>query len=373
MYQRILDYVKYGPSNVDGTPFKTFHMHSLEELTDMNVFQRLKLADWRLELFTLFTCLAFGFLYKFGDSYNTKKVTTFLAGVKGVFEENFHLFGVDSGKLYEKDSAENFSSYASGRENIAKVNIVFRLAPRQNFFIWIMESVFAYFTESVATPEDKVDIIITPSADYENFISAIVSKLGMNEYRKLNYYLSLTKTSDSPSLPESFVFMSEAIDYQEKIFTERLAKSLNLSMASYLRYLAFTDQPIDRPQAIRDLIPQRRVVLSLKLVTGKQQLAEISEILASVFEIVDKISSGEIAFRAESSKKVVKTREAEIAKIKKAEEFTKQEALAEEKSRLKREEKEKFRSLSKEEQAKAEKKANERKQRKLQKKMKVRS
>lgn len=339
----------------------------------MNVFQRLQLSDWRLELFTLLTCVAFLFLYKLGDLYNTNKVSSFLTGVKAVFEENFFQFGVGNGKLYEKDSSENFASYASGRENISKVNLVFRLAPRQNFFIWIMELIFSYFAETVATPEDKVDIVITPSIDYDNFVSAIVSKLGMNEYRKINYYLSLTKTSDSAALPESFVFMSEANDYQENTFTERLAKSLNLSMASYLRYLAFTDQAVDRPRAIRDLIPQRRIVLSLKLVTGKQQLAEISEVLAAVFEIVDKISSGEIAFKSESAKKVVKTREAEISKIKRAEEAIKQEELAEEKAKLKREEKEKLRNLSREEQAKAEKKANERKQRKLQKKMKVRS
>ncbi|OBA20076.1 DUF1682-domain-containing protein [Metschnikowia bicuspidata var. bicuspidata NRRL YB-4993] len=339
----------------------------------MNLLQRLQLADWRLELFTAFTCVIFFFLYKFGDLYNTKKVSTFLQGVLGVFEENFHLFGVGNGKLFEKDSSENFASYASGRENISRVNLVFRLAPRQNFFIWVMELIFSFFTESVSTPEDKVDIVISPSADYENFISAIVSKLGMNEYRRLNYYLSLTKTSDSASLPESFVFMSEANDFQEKTFTERLAKSLNLSMASYLRYLAFTDQPIDRPQVIRDLIPQRRIVLSVKLVSGKQQLAEISEVLAAVFEIIDKISSGEITFRAESSKKVVKTRDAEVAKIIKAEEAMKQDDLAEEKARLKREEKERFRRMSREEQERAEKKANEKKQRKLQKKMKVRS
>ncbi|GEQ70218.1 hypothetical protein JCM33374_g3894 [Metschnikowia sp. JCM 33374] len=348
-------------------------MHSLEELTSMNIFERLQLADWRLELFTVFTCFIFVFLYRLGDSYNTNKVSSFLNGVKAVFEENFYLFGVETGKLYEKDSSENFSSYASGRENISKVNLTFRLAPRQNFFLWIMESAFAFFTESVATPEDRVDIVISPSTDYENFITAIVSKLGMNEYRKLNYYLSLTKTSDSASLPESFVFMSEANDYQEKTLTERLAKSLNVSMASYLRYLSFTDQPNERPIAIRDLIPNRRVVLSLKLVTGKQQLAEISEVLAAIFEIIDQISTGEISFRAESSKKVVKTRESEIAKIKRAQEAIKQEELAEEKAKLKREEKEKLRNLSREEQAKAERKANERKQRKMQKKMKVRS
>lgn len=347
-------------------------MHTMEELTEMNIWQRFQLADWRIEIFTIVFCVVFVSLFKFGDLYNTGKVSTFLNGVRVVFEENFALFGVGNEKLYEKDSSENFASYASGRVNIAKVNLIFRLAPRQNVFIWVMEVLFGYFTDSVKVPEDRVDIVITPSVDYENFISAIVSKLGMSDSRKFSYFLSLTKTSDSAALPESFVFMSEANEFQEKTFTPELALALNLSMASYLKYIAFTDQPNEKPEAIRDMIPKRRIVLSMVLPTGSKQLADVSKLLAAVFDVVDKIAAKEITFKPEAFKKIVKAREAEIAKIKKAEELAKQEELAEEKAKIKRQEKDQMRNLSRDEQLKAEKKAQEKKARKAQRKMKVR-
>lgn len=338
----------------------------------MTLLERIKITDWRMEIITLTFTLVFIFVYKAGDIFNSRKVTKFLAGVKDVFEENFHQFGVGDGKLFVKDSAEAYSSYATGRENIAKVYLTFRLAPRQNIFLWFMESGFSFFTDSVPAPKDRVEIVITPSGDYENFISAIVSKLGMSDYRKFNYFLALTKTSDSEKLPESFVYMSEANEYQEKVFTERVLSSLSTNMASFVRYLAFTDQPNEKPEAIRDLLPRRRVVLSLHLPTSDQELKQTSDLLAATFDVIDQLSEKQITFRPEAIKKIVKNRELEIQKIEKLQEEVKKEQEAEERAKLKRQERENFRNLSREEQMKAEKRAQERKQRKAMKKMKVR-
>lgn len=337
----------------------------------MTVFQRMLTHDWRLELFTLLFIVVFAVLYKVGDLYNLKKVINFLEGVRPVFAENFALFGVGEGQLCVKDSSEAYSSYASGRENIQKVNINFRLAPRQNSFLWAIESVMSMFVESVTTPEDRVDITITPSVEYEHFITAIVSKLGMDHYRKLNYFLSLTKTSDSDLLPGTFVFMSEANEFQEKTFTEKLSDSL-AHADSFLKYVAFTDQPQERPEVLRDLIPQRRIVISSKLASGKQELAELCKVLDAVFDIVDQIASKEITFKIEAARKIIKAREVEIDKIKKLQDQVKQEALEEEKAQLRKKERDEFKKLSRDEQLKAEQKAQEKKQKKAQKKMRVR-
>lgn len=338
----------------------------------MTVFQRFQLNDWRLELFTLVFTLLFVVSYKVGDLINQGKVNKFIAGVKGVFQENFYQFGVNSKNLFVKDSSENFSSYATGRENIQRAYLTFKLIPRHNIFLWVMESIFSFFTESVPAPQDRVDIVLFPSADYENFISAIVSKLGMNEYRKLNYFLSLTKTTDSALLPESFVLMSEANEFHEKTLTEKLASSLELSMASFLRFIAFTDQPNEKPESIRDLVPRRRVIISLNLPTGKQELEQLSNVLSAVFDVVDKLGDKDIVFRQEASKKIVRNRELEVKKIEKLQEEVELQKAADEKAKLKRQERENARKLSRDEQLKAEKKAQEKKQRKLQKKMKIR-
>ena len=344
---------------------------TLEELNAMTLFERVKLRDWRLELFTLGFIVIFIVLFKTGDFYNQSKVTTFLKSVQPTFAKQFFQFGVTPDKLYVKDSSENFSSYATGRLNIAKVDLKFTLAPRQNLFLWIMEHGFSIFTESVPTPQDKVEIVITPSGKYDNFIASIVSKLGMNDARKLNYFLSLCKTTDSPNLPQSFVYMSEANEFQDKITTTDLRQALTLQSASYVKVIAFTDQAIVKPETLHEFIPQRRVIIELSLTTNKEALKVINNVLDAVFNVVDKLSDQAITFKPETIKKVVKTREFEIEKLKKIEQELQNEKLAEEQARLKREERERMRNMSREEQLRAEQKAQEKRQKKLQKKQRI--
>mmetsp|Transcript_5812 Transcript_5812/g.5756 ORF Transcript_5812/g.5756 Transcript_5812/m.5756 type:complete len:375 (+) Transcript_5812:21-1145(+) len=343
------------------------------ELSEMTLFERLKAHNWSLEYLTLGFTIAFVILFKAGDLYNQYLTTSFLKGLNDVFKKNFFQYGVSQKDLYIKDSSEDYSSYATGRINIAKVNIDIKLKPRHNIFVWILESVMSFFTESVVFPTDKVNIEITPSADakIDNFITAIVSKLGMNDFRKFNYFLSLTRTADSANIPESFVFMSEANEFQDKTLTPELKKSLTLQAASFLNFIAITDQPVERPETISQCAPKQRIIISTSLVNNADQLAQLSEILAAIFNLVDQLASKKITFKADALKKIVKTREIEISKIKKVLEDIKQEELAAEKAKLKREERSNLRNLSREEQIKLEKKELERKQRKAQRKQRV--
>lgn len=345
--------------------------YTLEQLNAMTVWQRLQIRDWRLEIFTMGFIAIFVFLFKTGDLYNKSKVTGFLSGISEVMNKQFYQFGVSPNQLYIKDSSENYSSYATGRVNIASVQINFTLVPRYNVFLWILESGFSFFSSNVKAPEDTVDIFITPLGHYDNFITAIVSKLGMNDARKFNYFLSLCKTSDSPNLPESFVYMSEANEFQEKTTTNELKNSLNLQIANVVKFIALTDQPVEKPESLREFMPNRKVIISLKATTSKKDLKQISAILEAVFNLVDKLVDTAITFRPEAVKRVVKTREAEIEKLKKIQEEARKEELAEEQAKLKREERDRLRNMSREEQLKAEKKAAERRQKKMQKKQRI--
>ncbi|KAG7663139.1 uncharacterized protein J8A68_003317 [[Candida] subhashii] len=344
---------------------------TVEELTAMSIWQRLAIRDWRLELFTVGFIAIFALLFKAGDFYNQSKVTSFLKKLKPVLERNFYQVGVGEGKLYIKDNAEAYSSYATGRSNIAKVDIKLNLVPRENLFVWILESVLSFFSATVKAPEDIVEFTITPSIEYDNFIAAIVSKLGMNEARKLNYFLSLCKTSDSPNLPESFVYMSEANEFQEKITTNELKNALTLKSASFIKLIAITDQPVEKPENIRELYPRRRIVVSCNITNNAANIKVIEDVLDALFSFVDKLANKQITFRPEAVKRVVKTRETEIEKIRKVHEEAQKEKLAEEKAKQKREERDKLRALSREEQIKLEKKAQEKQQKKLQRKQKV--
>lgn len=357
-----------------GYRFGTVQKYTPEEFKEMTLLERIKVSNWSLEYITIGFTVLFVILFKVGDYYNQYLTTSYLKGLSNVFKKNFFQYGVTQDKLYIKDSSENFSSYATGRVNIAKVNIDIRLKPRHNLFVWILETVMSFFTESVVSPDDKATIEIIPSSDasYDNFITAIVSKLGMNDHRKFNYFLSLTKTSDSTKIPESFVFMSEANEFQEKTLTPELKKALTLQAASFLKFVAITDQPVERPETISACAPSRRIIISTELISNAEQLAQLSEILNSIFNLVDQLATQKITFKSEAVKKVVKTRENEIAKIRKVLDEIKEDELAAEKAKLKREERTNLRNLSREEQIKLEKKEAEKRQRKAQRKQRVR-
>lgn len=352
---------------------KAYAEYSVEELVDMGLWNRLKLMSWNIELLAIGAILIYTFLFKIGDIYNRRKVTSFLNSLNDVFKKNFFQYGVSENSLFVKDSPENYASYATGRINIDKVNISIRLQPRQNIFIWLFENVFSFFLDSIEKSEDVADFTITTSSDvtYDNFIAAIVSKAGMNNFRNANYFLSLTKTTDSPKLPQSFVFMSETQEFLDKILTDVLRHSLTPESASYLRYIAFTDQQEEKPKTISQCRPQRRVVLSTFIPKNCDQSTQLSVIVGELFRIIDLLNTKKITFKPESLRKVLKTRESELAKIQKLIDEGKQELLNSEKAKLKRDEIEKTRHISREEQIKLEKKAQEKKQRKLQKKQKV--
>lgn len=364
---KVLQTIGYMPK--EGAP--SYMLYNLDQLNEMSIFERAKLMNWNLEIMTLATIGIYVFLFKLGDMYNQNLVNRFLLGLKSTMDENFYQFGTSKENLYVKDSSENYSSYATGRENISRVNLDFKLRPRHNFFVWILEGIMSYFTEMVQKPIDKVDIVIHPSVPYDNFISAIVSKVGMNDFRKFNYFLSLTKTSDSSKLPESFVFMSEGSEFQDKLMTPALEEALDVEASSFIRYLAFTDQATEKPSTPDGYAPFRRIVFSLKLSSNKKHIKQVSDILDAVFSVVDDLAEKKLTFKQEALKKVVKTREVELAKVLKAAEFERQEAEAEAKAQLKKQERDRIRNLSPEEQAKLEKKENDKKQKKLQKKQRV--
>lgn len=332
--------------------------------------QRLRANDWRVEIFSVLFTVAFVLLFKVGDYYNTNLATKFLKGLSPVMTKNFFQYGTTTTDLYTKDSSESFTSYASGRQNIDRVVINLSLKPRQNGFMWFIETATSFFSEIVPPPVDKADIFIYPSfsAQYDNFIAAIVNKQGMNDARQQNYYLSLTKTVDSALLPPSFVYMSEASELHEKAFSPEVLATLDPKV---LRYVAITDQPISRPEKISELEPRRRIIVLVNLTSNKERLTQLSEFLDSLFNVLDSLAAKKTTFRPEALRKVLKARETEVAKLQKIVDEEKKEELAEERAKQKRLEKRNS-TLSEAEQAKAEKKALEKKQRKQMKKQRVR-
>lgn len=347
------------------------HGYSVAELTEMSIWQRIRVQLWTLELVTLGFTVGFLLLFKAGDWYNTNKVNLFLDGLTGILAQNFAQVGVSSeasGPRIEKDTPENFAGYATGRENIELVKFDFKLQPRHNILIWIFEWLLSFFTTTVRTPSDRAEIVITPSQGYDNFIAAIVNKMGMNDARSDNYFLSLTKTTDSDALPVQFVYMTEVSELQEVVFAPEVVELLYPG----LHYVAFTDMPTLKPEGIRDLIPQRRIVLNVDISTNSGDLAKLSQLLEGLFTTIDAMVAGEIKIKGETLKKVVKTRDNEVQKIQKLLDLEKEDLKREELAKKEREERERRRKLSREEQLRLEKKEMDKKQKKMMKKQRVR-
>lgn len=337
----------------------------------MTIFQRVRAYDWKMEMTVGGFVLGYCVLYFLGSSYNKRLVSNWVQTHQEVFSEQFAQVGCDGENVVIKDDNENFTFFASGRLNIASFVANFKLKPRHDFFVWVLESLMSFFFESIKFPQDTVDITVKLDpealAKTDDFIWAIVSKEGMSDIRNAHYYLSLTKTTDSPRLPNSFVFMTEASDATDVVFKNHLAEALELSK-DCVKLLAVTDQPSDKPESVSDCEPVTHFVLNCKLSTG----ADSAKLIKSFLTFIDQVANSKGKLKAETYKRIKKTRESEISKIVKIKEQLMREELEEKKLEAQKKARDSLRNLSPEEQKKLEKKQAEKKQRKMMNKTKVR-
>jgi len=301
-------------------------------------------------------------LFQVGSFQNKSIVDNWIKGVRPVLDENFYQVGTKEDELLIKDGPQLYTSYATGRINISGLLINFGLVSRQNYLLYLFETFASNFFESVKPQEDFVEIKIKPfpNEKINNFIFAIVNKDGMNETRNDNYYLSLTKTSESSSLPREFVFMSESNELNEKLLTEELKVVLNKS-GKVLKYLAITDLPKAKPVNEVEFKSAPHLVLKLHLKTDKQSIEASRELIEQLIKFVDTITKFQL--KHDSAKKINGIRNTELAKIKKAIEEQKAEELKELKLEQERNARRDLAKLSPEEQEKYDKKQREKRER----------
>lgn len=343
-----------------------------EEIREMTIFQRLSNYDWKIELFSIgMIALYFG-LFKVGSSYNNSIANKLIDSIVPVLKENFYQVGVTPNKLYVQDDYQNYSFYATGRLRVDSFIAKLELKSRQNLFMLLMEFIMSFFLESVPPPQDLLTVEIPfdeeASEKFDNFIWAIVTKDKMDSYRNDNYFLSLTKTSESPKLPLQFVFMNEVSDMNDVLYTKKLSDLLQQNVST-LKFLAITDQPIEKPDKISELKPVKRVVLKFELSNSDSSIESIKNLITYVVNDYLDLIATRATFRPELTRKVKKTRENEYNKLKKQLDEYKREELnakkVEEQKKLKA-------SMTPQEQEKHARKQQERKQRKQMNRQKVR-
>ena len=179
-------------------------------------------------------------------------------------------------ELLKETSAQEFVTYATGRQNVAFLDVKLSLFKRYNPLTLLVEMILSFFFESVRAPTERMeatayafdgreqDLVLSyakPEQDaadsrggkgsaastYDGFVWAVVHKDGMRQLRDDRYDISLTTTKDHAKLPFWATVMSESAEITDMLLTPDLIQAIEAA-GDALEYLIITDQPIDKPQ-----------------------------------------------------------------------------------------------------------------------------
>jgi hypothetical protein len=179
--------------------------------------------------------------------------------------------------LREKSLFE-FGTYATGRQNVAFVDVKLTLAKRFNPLITLVEAVFGFFWDSFEGPADALQATLYPfdgkealtvpglpgaaelkardsKSAYDGFVWAVVNKERMKQIRDERFDLSITTTKDNAKLPNWLTVMTENAEITEAMLTPELIKAAEQA-GELLDYLIITDQPVERPKTYVSVTPK---------------------------------------------------------------------------------------------------------------------
>ncbi|KAF2770652.1 DUF1682-domain-containing protein [Teratosphaeria nubilosa] len=256
--------------------------------------------------------------------------------------------------ILKEKSKDVYTTYATGRLNVAFLDVKITLYPRYNPFKWFAELALSFFMDSMSAPAERLEAtaycfdgkeralvpqktqnaapLQTKDSQFDGFVWAVVHKDKMKQLRDDRYDISLTTTKDHPKLSVWTTVMSESHEVSEALLTPDLVKAIN-DAGDDFEALIVSDMPVDAPKKLNDLVPRKRVFLSTRLQTRPDSTA----LFAYFLRLPDQLVST-AHFRPEAMRKVRATREAEMAKIKKIDEEEKAEDRREKTDKLKKEE-----------------------------------
>jgi len=264
-----------------------------------NIGERVELADFYSEMFIVPFIVVVIFIHIWGTRANRSKAKAWSDAHAPVLSKEFAQVGTggagkssatvshpsrmrvstasqyslclnDKGILTEK-GANEFVTYATGRENIACVDIKLSLLKRYNPMALIAEQVLGFVFESMPAPSERMEATLltfdgaesgmVPAAaggamsdkpsssrsSYDGFVFAVVHKNYMKTLRDGRYDLSLTSTKDHAKLPQWATTMSESAEITDAMLTPELLDALRNAENSF-EALVISDQPIDAPK-----------------------------------------------------------------------------------------------------------------------------
>lgn len=172
--------------------------------------------------------------------------------------------------LLRENSLFEFATYATGRANVAFLDVKLTLLKRFNPLTTIFEAVFGFFIDAFPTPEDICEAALYPfdgresqvvpgvpgaselsakdtKSAYDGFVWALVHKDKMKQVRDDRYDVSLTVTKDHAKLPAWLTVMAESAEITDVLLTPELIKAAETAGDNF-EYLIVSDQPLEQPK-----------------------------------------------------------------------------------------------------------------------------
>ena len=177
------------------------------------------------------------------------------------------------GELLKEMTAQEYVTYATGRQNVAFTDVKLTLYKRYNPATLLVELLLGFLFDSIRSPAERMDATsyvfdgrekdLVPaksqqqleaieaqakskSSVYDQFVFAIVHKDLMRSIREDRYDISLTTTKEHANLPVWATTMSESAAITDALLTSELVKAVE-SAGDAFEYLVVTDQPLDKP------------------------------------------------------------------------------------------------------------------------------
>lgn len=180
------------------------------------------------------------------------------------------LSDTEANALLKERSLSEFTSFASGRQNVAFLDVNLKLVKRFNPLLNLAEQISGYFLDSFDMPHDTAEIILYPfdgkealvvpqvpgatelrakdgKSTYDNFVFAIVNKSGMQKVRDDRYDVSITTTKDHAKLPVWATVMTENAEITETLLTPEFIKAVETA-GDLLDYVIVSDQSNEKPK-----------------------------------------------------------------------------------------------------------------------------
>ncbi|KAL2133392.1 hypothetical protein VTI74DRAFT_2435 [Chaetomium olivicolor] len=346
-----------------------------------NVHERYTLADFKAEGFILSAIAFVLVLHLVGASLNRSKAKKWIRAHTATLTSEFALVGFggvppvaadkkgsellqalaeantqQGDNLLKEKSLFEFATYATGRANVAFVDVKLTLKKRFNPLTMFIESAMGFFFDSATGTHDVAEATLYPfdgkeallvpgvpgaaelrakdnKSGFDNFVWAIVHKERMKQVRDDRYDVSLTVTKDHSKLPNWLTVMTESAEITDALLTPELIKAAEAA-GDLFEYLIVSDQPMDKPKTLDETTPRKRILLKYRM-PSNNDYTNLLPIFKYFLRLTDQLTK--VAhFRPEVLRKVKTVRDNTIKQIQKADEESKAEERAQERERLKK-------------------------------------